>query len=182
MLTVERFRVLVKALKAAFPNTYFIPDADAFHMWHTMLGDFPYEALEAAVQKYILTRTTPPTIADIRGLATDIMDGETASWEEGWAQVLDAIEHYGSWDEVGALDSMDDITATCVRRLGWQSICQSENPTADRANFRMVYEAVARRRRDDRQLPEALTQKIAQILPALERKEGDTDGLTEWDG
>ena len=40
----------------------------------------------------------------------------------------------------------------------------SENLANDRANFRMIYEQLAERKKKDAQLPEALTEKINAIL------------------
>ena len=49
---------------------------------------------------------------------------------------------------------MSEDTRACVRRIGFQNICLSENITADRANFRMIYEAMSREKKEMLQLPE----------------------------
>ena len=41
-----------------------------------------------------------------------------------------------------------------MRRIGFQNICLSENITADRANFRMIYEAMTKEKKEMLQLPE----------------------------
>lgn len=50
---------------------------------------------------------------------------------------------------------MDAITRECVKRLGWKDLCMSENQTADRANFRMIYEQVQRKKVEAAALPTA---------------------------
>ena len=55
-----------------------------------------------------------------------------------------------------ALDSLDELTRRCVKRIGFQNICTSENVTADRANFRMIYETEAGKRKFENQLPERI--------------------------
>ena len=58
------------------------------------------------------------------------------------------------------MESFDPITRQCVERLGFKQICMSENISADRANFRMIYEQLAERRRQEAQMPEALKNLI----------------------
>lgn len=74
---------------------------------------------------------------------------------------------------------MDAITRQCVKRLGFQNLCTSENITADRANFRMIYEQEQKAQKELRQLSPALQeqkrsiQKLAtQAVKQLENKEG----------
>ena len=74
---------------------------------------------------------------------------------------------------------MDAITRKCVRRLGFQSLCTSENITADRANFRMIYEQEQKAQKESRQLSPALQEQkrsfqqlAAQTVKRLEGKEG----------
>ena len=61
------------------------------------------------------------------------------------------------------MESFDPITRQCVERLDFKQICMSENISADRANFRMIYEQLAERRRQEAQMPEALKNLIGDI-------------------
>lgn len=61
------------------------------------------------------------------------------------------------------MESFDPITRQCVEQLGFKQICMSENISADRANFRMIYEQLAERRRQEAQTPEALKNLIGDI-------------------
>ena len=78
--------------------------------------------------------------------------------------------------EQEALEQLDEITQKCVRRLGFQSLCTSENETADRANFRMIYEQEQRSQMTFRQLPPALQEqkrKLQQLTAeTVKRLEG----------
>ena len=49
-----------------------------------------------------------------------------------------------------AISTMDELTAETVRRIGWQQICDSENPDTLRAQFRQVYESLSRRMQETR--------------------------------
>ena len=69
----EEFKILVKAMKAVYAQPTFIPDKDAFDVWYGLLQDLPYEQANLAIQKYMTSEKFPPTIADIRTKATEII-------------------------------------------------------------------------------------------------------------
>lgn len=159
----EQFKVLCKGMKAVYTQETFLPDADAFNIWFSLLGDMEYKVLNAAIQKYMLTNKFPPTIADLREIATTISIGDIPDWGEGWERVLLAIRKYGFYRESEALETMDELTKTCVKRLGWRNLCMSENNNADRANFRMIYEQLSERTKKESVLPLSLSKTIKQL-------------------
>lgn len=175
----EQFKVLCKGLKAVYTHETFLPDADAFNIWFALLGDLDYSVLNAAIQKYMVTNKFPPTIADLRDIATTISIGEIPDWGEGWEKVLKAIRFFGYYRESEALQTMDELTQACVRRLGWRNLCMSENSNADRANFRMLYENIAERTKKESILPISLNNTIKQlnqnVVNRLETKQGGTE-------
>ena len=156
----DQFKILVKGMKAVYTQETFIPDADAFQIWYALLGDLDYRVLNAAIQKYMLTNKFPPTIADLREIAATIENGETPDWGEAWESVLRAIRRYGSYGEAEAIASLDEITRSVVRRLGFRNLCMSENINQDRANFRMIYEQVSERAKTQNAIPIALNNTI----------------------
>lgn len=174
-MELSKFLILVKGLKAVYTSDKFLPDEDSIKIWYALLKDISYEVLNLAIQKYIMTGVYPPTVADLRRLATEVTQGQQADWGNGWEQVLLAIRKYGMYQINEALESMDDITRKCVERLGFKEICTSENLANDRANFRMIYEQLAERKTKDAQLPEALTEKINAILLENKKQMGIED-------
>ena len=88
-------------------------------------------------------------------------------WGEAWESVLMAIRKFGYMQEEEALESMDDVTRKCVKRIGFNNICMSENITADRANFRMIYEQEATRQKASNQLPIGVREQKEEILNNL---------------
>lgn len=174
-MELSKFLILVKGLKAVYTSDKFLPDEDSIKIWYALLKDVSYEVLNLAIQKYIMTGVYPPTVADLRRLATEVTQGQQADWGKGWEQVLLAIHKYGMYQINEALESMDDITRQCVQRLGFKEICLSENLANDRANFRMIYEQIAERKKKDAQLPEALTEKINAILLENKKQMGIED-------
>lgn len=156
----DQFKILCKGMKAVYTQETFLPDADAFNIWFSLLGDLEYPVLNAAIQKYMLTNKFPPTIADLRELATTIRAGDVPDWGEGWEKVMKAIRYFGYMRETEALQTMDELTQTCVKRLGWRNLCMSENNNHDRANFRMIYEQLTERKKKESVLPVALNNTI----------------------
>ncbi len=174
-MTREEFKVLCKGMKAVYTQPSFLPDADAFNIWYSLLQDIDYMVAQAAIQKYMLTNKFPPTIADIREYATTIKTGEKPLWSDGWEEVLKAIRKYGSYRESEALESMTEITRKSVQRLGFRNICMSENIMADRANFRMIYEQIAEREHTSKQIPV----KLSSLIEDIQKKGLDSRNLLE---
>lgn len=174
-MTREEFKVLCKGMKAVYTQPSFLPDADAFNIWYSLLQDIDYMVAQAAIQKYMLTNKFPPTIADIREYATTIKTGEKPLWSDGWEEVLKAIRKYGSYRESEALESMTEITRNSVQRLGFRNICMSENIMADRANFRMIYEQIAEREHTSKQIPV----KLSSLIEDIQKKGLDSRNLLE---
>lgn len=159
-MTYDEFKILAKGMKAVYTQPTFLPDADAFNIWYQLLQDIDYKIANAAIQKYMLTSKFPPTIADIREQAASVVNGEKPLWSDGWEEVVRAIKNYGSYGQKEAMESMSDITRMAVRRMGYIDLCRSENPVADRANFRMIFEQIAEREQKQNQLPVSLKNLI----------------------
>ena len=169
-MTFDEFKRLVKGMKSVYTRDNFLPDRESIQIWYSLLKDIPYEVLNVTIQKYMMTNKFPPTIADLRELSSEAMHGQISDWGDGWEQVLKAIRRYGYYDVKAALDSMDEITRQCVERLGFREICMSENISADRANFRMLYEQLANRQKEEGKLSLAIKTKLAQLSNQDERK------------
>lgn len=154
MMKFEEFKILAKGMKAVYTSPNFLPDADALKIWYQLLKDLPYEIANMAIQRHMATNKFPPTIADIREQASLSTDKElNGDWGEAWQNVTKAIGKYGQWETEKALESLDDLTRQCVKRLGWKELCMSENAMADRANFRMIYEEQKGRAKEQAVLP-----------------------------
>ena len=174
-MSFDDFKVLVKGMKSIWPSERFLPDGDSIKVWYQLLKDLPYDLANAAIQRYAQTNKFPPSIAEIREQAALLMDRNLVNdWATGWNQVMRAIGAYGQWSEERALKSMDEITRACVKRLGWKELCMSENPVADRANFRMIYEQIQQQKKEAAALPAGLKQNIAEITSNL-KMIGGTD-------
>ena len=137
-------------------------------LWFNQLNDIPYDVAEVTLNKWVATNKWSPSIADIREQATDITQGAGKDWGDAWQDVLRAIRLYGSYEELKALESLDETTRKVVKRLGFRNLCFSEDIQVDRANFRMIYEQQLQRDRQDAQLPPRLKAIISNIPMMLE--------------
>lgn len=177
-MTRKEFGLFVAALKTYYPReTTLLPNQQAMKLWYRQLQDIPYEVAEAALNKWVATNKWSPSIADIREMAASVTHGDAPDWGDAWETVLQAIRKYGSYNEKAALESMDELTRTVVKRLGFRDICMSENIVADRANFRMIYEQLTERKKKENQIPLPVHEVIQRIQQQgalrLETQEGE---------
>ena len=160
-LSFDGFKKIAKGLKSVYAAQTFLPDEDSLKVWYHMLKDLTYEQVSTASYKYMATGKFPPTIAEIREAALQATHPDAEkSWSDGWEQLMKAIRRFGYYQQEEAFASMDDITKTVARRLGWKELCMSENIMADRANFRMAYEQEQNKAKEKAVLPEGLQRQI----------------------
>ncbi len=86
-MTKEEFSLLVKGMKAVYSDPKFIADSYAMEVWYSMLKDISYQDASASISRHMATKSTVPTIADIRGGISDIMQGTPKSAAEEWVEV-----------------------------------------------------------------------------------------------
>ena len=173
-MTYKEFAKMAAAMRAYYPREKILPDDASRDLWYKHLEDIPYETAVVALNKWVATNKWPPTIADLREAALDVSTDAIPDWSEAWETVLSAIRRFGPYRQEEAMDSLDDMTRTVVRRLGFMTLCSSENIAADRANFRTIYQVVAERKRKDAQLPEPLRLAIEssrKTAEAIRRRE-----------
>lgn len=180
-MTRDEFKMLVKGMKAVYAQPTFIPDADAFNMWFALIGDLPYEVCNVSIQKYMLTNKFPPTVAEIREMAANVVGGDPLTWGESWERALNAVRRFGSYNKVDALNSLDPLTRKCVESIGYMELCMSENIMVERAHFQKVFEVYQKREQTDKQMPVALQQAISKLqlkgMDVLQLGSGDNSDL-----
>lgn len=159
----EQFKTLVKGMKAIYSQPTFIPDQDAFNMWFALIGDLPYEVCNVAIQKYMLTNKFPPTVAEIREIAANVIGGDPLTWGESWERALNAVRRFGSYNQAAALDSLDPLTRKCVESIGFMQLCMSENIMVERAHFQKIFDIFAKREQQQKQMPLQLQEAISML-------------------
>lgn len=164
-MNAQEFGNFAAALRTYYSRENILPNKQAMELWFRQLQDIPYEAAEAILSKWVATNKWSPSIADIRNGMAEIQNGGAVEdWGDGWNKAMAAIRKYGSYNEAEALDSLPPLTRETVRRLGYKSLCWSENQIADRANFRQVYEILEKRQVEDRKIPLPVREKIAGLM------------------
>lgn len=153
-MTKREFGLFAAAIRTYYPRENILPNEQAHDLWFRQLQDIPLPVAEAILAKWVATNKWSPSIADIRDSMAEIQNGGPADdWGEAWDQAITAIRRFGSYDEEGALASLPPLTRETVRRLGYKSLCWSENQMADRANFRQVYEILSKRKVETDKIP-----------------------------
>ena len=162
-MTKKEFSILAAAIRTYYPKEPILPNEQALELWYQELCDIPANVAEAALRKWVSTNKWSPSIADLRELAATVVYGETPDWGEAWEEVLTSVRRYGLYNERKALESLSHLARQAAERTGFRNICLSEQPATERANFRMIYESLARREQSEQQLALPLQDMIQQI-------------------
>lgn len=174
-MTEDEFEMLASAIKASYPASKILADPQAMNFWYEMLSDIDYMVAQNAYQEYVAVSIYPPTIADIRRLCMERCRPPIPSFDEAWGMVQKAISVYGSQEPQMAFASMDSLTLSIVKNLGWTRLCQDENQVAARANFREAYETKAKVLYEKSLVPEYVKRESEllkdQYIPVIEEKE-----------
>ena len=163
----DEFKILVKSMKAVYAQPTFLPDQDAFNVWYALLKDLPYELASMAVQKHMLTEKFPPTIADLRAKANEVVErpAEEMSELEAWALVRKAIgnSNYHAEEEFARLPEVCRIAVGSPANLReWAMMDSDQVATVEQSHFIRNYRAAAKRMTEDRKLPQAFRERIAE--------------------
>ncbi len=162
-MTQNEFAKFAMAMRTMFPKEEkLLPTRESVEMWFELLKDIPYYVASTGLQKWAVTHQWSPSIADIREMAVDVTKGAQKDWGEAWQEVQNAISRFGYYRADEAVESLSPLTRQVVKRLGFEELCTSETPEINRANFRMIYQQVADREKQDAQIPQTLKNLISQ--------------------
>lgn len=164
-MTRDEFKILVKAMKAVYAQETFLPDQDAFNVWYSLLKDLPYQQASLAVEKYMVTEHFPPTIADIRAKAAEIISPEAEEMSElaAWQIVKKAIRNsiYNSADE------FEMLPEACKRAVGtpsmlkeWALMDSDDVNTVEQSHFIRNYRATVQNMKNEAKMPPAMLELI----------------------
>jgi len=161
---------LLAVISAAYPNMQ-VTEATV-EIWHELLGDLGFNIVLTAAKKLILESPYPPTIADIRKRAVEVMTPleDRLDAAEAWGEVMRALRVFGYYREAEALQSMSPRTAKVVRWMGWSEICLSEELGVARGQFMKMYQQVAEREHKEQLLPAMLRNDIKKIASKFSLK------------
>lgn len=165
-MTKKEFALIADAIRTYYPKEKIFPNEQSMALWYEQLKDLDYKLTMQAVNTWVATNKWSPSIADIRATVVDMIDPTKKTWGEAWAEAVRAITHFGYYQEKEALESFDELTRTCVKRIGFKEMCKSEDLKTERANFRMIFEQEQEQRKLQAQTPQGfklLMDKVKQI-------------------
>lgn len=153
---------IVAQLAVAFPVPAW--DGETLRLYRAHLTDVAYGDAQTAVGAMVKSRLSDhrPTVAEIRDAVRASMAAAGAiptdlEPDEAWGFVQRCFGSVGSYRPFPVTHP---LVAVVVERMGWTTLCASDNPEANRPHFLRLYEAELKRQRHDR-----LTQR-ALCLPA----------------
>ena len=135
------------------------PSPERTQVYWDMLNDLDFEVAMAGAKRIIATLENPflPMPAVFRNSALEVTGKETIPWPEAYEQVLRAIRNFGVHRIEQAMNSLTPINQAAMRAMGgFQAFCLNEENDTNRAQFRMAYEALAKREMQDAKTPQKL--------------------------
>lgn len=134
-------------------------------LWYDMIGDLSYEVAQTALKKVMLTSHYPPTVADIRKAAAEIIQSDKDIMDAGkaWGEVQNAISKWGFYEPEKALDMLSPLTRKVAEQISWREICCSENIGVVRGQFMKMYNTLESREKEAMMLPESFKNKIKML-------------------
>ena len=146
-MTEGEFLDVVEVMKSLYPQTNISDNKTVFMFWFSQIGHMDkVEALNCIGEWAIDNTRFAPSIGDFlkyhnKKNGPEIMDAMAA-----WGTVKKAVSNFGYDRQQQALESMDELTRSVVKDMGWYSICMSEidDERIMFAQFRNTYEARAK--------------------------------------
>ena len=149
----DEFMKIAAALRGLYPKAGILDNEMQISIWAKVAANIPAEIGEQFVIDWAMTSKFPPSLADFNSYAVERLVPPLKDAMQAWGEVLEAVRRYGYDKQDEALGSLDKLTASVVRDMGWYSICMSEIDTLPtlRAQFRNAYDARAKAKEKRRQ-------------------------------
>lgn len=180
-MTRDEFKILVKGMKAVYAQQTFLPDKDAFDMWFALLQDLPYKLANVAIQKHMLAEKFPPTPAEIREKAAQMIEvPETEMSElEAWALVRKAIRNSG----YHAQEEFDKLPEACREAVGnaanleeWAKMDYEKVESVGQSHFIRNFRTAVLRIKEEQRLPEQMRKLISEMRESRMKIEDKEQG------
>lgn len=166
-MTFDEFKVIADAIRNYYPKETIMPTPESVILWFEELKDLDATATKTALRKWVSINKWSPSIADIREAVSGIINPKIKDWSEAYEDARMAVRRFGSYNPQAAFATLDELTRKTVKRIGYYEMCMGENKAADRANFRMIYETLAKRESEDRQMNADVKNTIEMLSQTL---------------
>ena len=164
-MTTQETGVIMEAIRLAYQRTAVITQADAektLALWSALWADTPYEEVNYAVKKYIMTDTSgfPPTIGQLNHIIAQAKLSGLPSADEGWALVRKAIGNglYHSETEFTALPPICQRVVGSPDQLSDWAMLDAQGLNVVRSTFLRRYREVLEKDEGILALPSSLAE------------------------
>lgn len=165
------FSKFCKVMKTAYiKEDKLFSSEENVELWFRMLKDLDYQTAMTALEIWIAENKWSPSISEIRETVVRIFEDKN-DWFDAWEQVIKSIGRYGIYQQKEALESLPELARETVKKIGYGTICLSENISVERASFRQIYESLQKRKAEEIRLPEKLNEKLRLIHGRAEQKQ-----------
>lgn len=138
-MKIEEFIKAMNMLTKVFKKDM---DKETLKIWYGFFNDIDIKDFKESIQEWIKTKTTFPTIADLRDTIANKKNNNRASAEEEWNHIIELVRKYGYVNEEKALNELDDFTKRILKKVdGFISVCMSsqEDNTFRKKDFIKLY-------------------------------------------
>ncbi len=169
-ITKQEFALVAAYLSAGVSRQM---SKDQMRVYYDTLCDLPNELLQMAARRAIQEQKENflPSVAAIRGYASELANGMLPTAASEWELVRAAVRRFGYPQKSEALATFRPLTRAAVDSVGWDVICASESIATQAAQFRMAYEGAANREVSMRRISQELRPRIAvgpRMTPRIE--------------
>ena len=151
-MEMDEFISVAQVMESLFPSMHILDNEIVTKFWYGQLGKIPAgDALEFLAEWSINNSRYAPSIGDFLRDFSKKHSPNIKDAMEAWGDVQRAVSKYGYMRELEALDSLDDLTRSIVKDIGFKEFCMTDesNLPVLRAQFRNAYEARAKRKEEE---------------------------------
>jgi hypothetical protein len=154
---------IIGIIQSAYPRFAFGDMELTISLWQEMFADVPLQVVIPALKKLIIESQFPPTIHDLYKRVAEVTNPEQLTASEAYGEVTKAIQKYGMYRVVEALDNLSPLTRKVVEQMDFKRICTSDEPDVVRGQFLKMYESERKREEQNRLIPQRMKEQIAQL-------------------
>ena len=171
-MTREETMKIINGMIQGFPSYKPQNLTHTVDLWASMLSDYPYEAVSAALKAYILTDTSgfAPSIGQIvERIHAEVSDNMTPT--EAWAMVVKAIRNsnYHAKEEFEKLpDAVQKAVGSYVNLEAWAALPPDTVHSVTQSQFISAYRDASERAKNEAKIPENVRMLIKKAVPMLE--------------
>lgn len=181
-MTRDETKELLMAIQATYPNFRVKPEEMTFtiNAWHTMLEEYPYQGIQAALKIYVKTNTTgfAPSVSQLITAMYQPTKQNELSEGEAWALVKRAIQD-GAYSATERYEELPDLVKQAVGSPNmiyqWSQTDSDEVNTIVMSNFQRTYRTILQRKEYNDRVPIGLSDLVNQIAGKMTPQIGVQD-------